>query len=214
MGLTATLNFGFSWVLRLQWYAPTPDLWGFNPEFCIHQAITLPTEPSHSSWCWVFMKGLQLSCNHVSYGIWTMREPRLLFHLLSMADWIFFDYVSEFKDLAVVDLSATAEALMTTSWMKKEAQTWKDKQVLSREKAHCHSPRVGGGVVWDFGSERDVPGSLLFYCGDDPAQGCLMLWGWSEMTRRIQKNPKYILHCCSLRGPSQQKNKVSQSLIF
>jgi hypothetical protein len=145
MGLTATLNFGFSWVLRLQWYAPTPDLWGFNPEFCIHQAITLPTEPSHSSWCWVFMKGLQLSCNHVSYGIWTMREPRLLFHLLSMADWIFFDYVSEFKDLAVVDLSATAEALMTTSWMKKEAQTWKDKQVLSREKAHCHSPRVGGG---------------------------------------------------------------------
>lgn len=69
--------------------------------------------------------------------------------LFNMADWIFFDYVSEFKELAVVNLSATAAGLMTTSCMKKETQTWKDKQVLRQEKAYCHSPRVGGGVgLW------------------------------------------------------------------
>lgn len=159
------------------------------------------------------MKGPQLSCNHVSYGIWTMRGPRLLFHLLSMADWIFFDYVSEFKDLAVVNLSATAEALMTTSWTKKEAQTWKDKQVLSREKAHCHSPRVGGW--YETLGQRGM--CLEASCSTVEMTQLRAAW-CSEVGLRWQegskKNPKYILHCCSLRGPNQQKNKVSQSLIF
>lgn len=106
--------------------------------------------------------------------------------IYNIANQILFEDVSEFKDLAVVNLSATEEALMTTSWVKR-LRLGKTNRSSAWRRLSATAPVLG--VVWDLGSERDVPGSLSFYCGDDPAHGCLMHWDRSEKTRRrIQKH--------------------------
>lgn len=165
---------------------------------------TLPTEPRPQPLTLGFYEGSgafsQLCKPWCLEQEGAMSPPSPSQLIFNTANWILFEYVSEFKDLAVVSLSATAEALMTTSWVKEEAQTWKNKWVLSLEKAQCHSPNVGGGMgSWVRGGCARKA-FVLLWRWPSPGMTDALRSVWDDEKKDPKKKIKYTLHCYGLRG--------------